>query len=294
MQNLDKSGSENITSIDNSHLYYNYNASGNTCYWIHDGERCLASGYIGSESITNSYIESIGTTIVGKYVNSNYFYLKDCTYSISNISLPFESSEFKNNVVYSDGYNPKNLRVDSMFSIVSNNVFLTSLDDDIRLCCTIYTSGSTYYSNNEFYGAYRAFFDETISGNINSDGTINVQYDGKCEDYDKLFPFVKSIELLNKENESITSVGSETFTLRINFSRPMNISYDLGVYFGTIAPYSDYKINGYFKNDLQWEGEYTVKAFIENGRQYLNIVNGYAAVQDPCCHLTSTLHLVYL
>ena len=65
----------------------------------------------------------------------------------------------------------------------------------------------------------------------------------------------------------------------------MDTTVNPGVFFGTIEPYADYKIEGAYVSDTVWEGTYTLKAQIENGLQKL-IVKGACAADDA----TKTVH----
>ena len=94
------------------------------------------------------------------------------------------------------------------------------------------------------------------------------------------FPFVTDIYFINKDNEVVRTIGKETVQVVVEFNRDMDTSIPLDVMFGSILPYADYKIEGEYVDARTWVGEYTLKAFIENGWQYFRIKNGCAA-DDP-------------
>lgn len=94
------------------------------------------------------------------------------------------------------------------------------------------------------------------------------------------FPFVTDIYLINKDGEIVNTMGKGTVQVVVEFNRDMDTSIPLNLTFGSRAPYSDYTIEGEYVNARTWVGEYTLKAFIENGSQYFRISNG-CATDDP-------------
>jgi hypothetical protein len=57
----------------------------------------------------------------------------------------------------------------------------------------------------------------------------------------------------------------------------MDTSVPLRVRFGSSAPFAEYEISGQYVTPRRWEGTYTLKTTIENGRQYIKVENGRAA-----------------
>lgn len=94
------------------------------------------------------------------------------------------------------------------------------------------------------------------------------------------FPFVVSINLINKDGDIVTTIGKETVKVVVEFNRDMDTTLPLTLTFGSRAPYADYKVEGEYVDARTWVGEYTLKANIENGKQYFRIKNGCAA-DDP-------------
>lgn len=91
------------------------------------------------------------------------------------------------------------------------------------------------------------------------------------------FPFVTAAYLLNSDGERVNRVSNETVTFVIEFNRDMDVTVPLRVRFGSSEPYAEYEISGEYVNARRWEGTYTLKTTIENGRQFINIENGRAA-----------------
>ena len=91
------------------------------------------------------------------------------------------------------------------------------------------------------------------------------------------FPFVTAAYLLNADGERVNRVSNETVTFVVEFNRDMDTSIPLRVRFGSSEPYAEYEIEGSFVTPRRWEGVYTLKTTIENGRQFIRIENGAAA-----------------
>lgn len=91
------------------------------------------------------------------------------------------------------------------------------------------------------------------------------------------FPFVVAAYLLNADGERVNRVSNETVTFVVEFNRDMDTSIPLRVRFGSSEPYAEYEITGKFVNARRWEGVYTLKTTIENGRQFIRVENGAAA-----------------
>lgn len=91
------------------------------------------------------------------------------------------------------------------------------------------------------------------------------------------FPFVTAAYLLNADGERVKKVSNETVTFVVEFNRDMDTSIPLRVRFGSSKPYAEYEIEGEYVNARRWEGVYTLKTTIENGRQFIRIENGAAA-----------------
>ena len=94
------------------------------------------------------------------------------------------------------------------------------------------------------------------------------------------FPFVTGVTLLNKNGETVTTVGNEKVTFRITFNRDMDTQIPLSVRFGSAYPYGDYEVEGRYTDARTWEGVYTLNTLIENGLQYFTIANGRSATDD--------------
>ncbi len=94
------------------------------------------------------------------------------------------------------------------------------------------------------------------------------------------FPFITSLKVFDKEGKEVTVVGNEQITVRITFSRDMDITIPLQVRFGSAYPYGDHELEGRYIDSRTWEGKYKLTSTIENGIQYFTVENGRSATED--------------
>lgn len=163
---------------------------------------------------------------------------------------------------------------------MSNNLFLTAFDSLEALPALKFYGTTVTAENNTFSPLYQQYASQIIEDYYNTDGTPIIDVYGSCSDITKLWPYVVSVELLDKNGDPVTAVGWETITVRVTFNRPMDTTKDTYLTFGTEAPYADYRIEGSYVSDTVWEGTYTLKAQIENGQNFLKVNNACAA-DDP-------------
>ena len=217
------------------------------------------------------------------YANSLYAYNIDSCYlkldTYNNCSI--YSDSFTNNVVYTGHFCENPYQGMSIFSgEVSNNAFISAESANIEAVPMFDFNDAYNIHDNYFSDGFRMYAPYTFNNYYNSQGQPVVDLFGDCSDYSKLYPFIKNVELINKDSETVNTVGKEEFTLRITFTRPMDTSCNPNVFFGSVSPYADYKINGDYVSDSVWEGTYTIKSFIENGTQHFRITDAYAYDED--------------
>lgn len=144
--------------------------------------------------------------------------------------------------------------------------------------------------NNRFSPLYQQYASQVIQNYYDASGNPTVDVYGSCSDISKLWPYVVSVEMFDKDGNPITTVGKEEIKVRVTFNRPMDKTQNTSVTFGTKEPYADYKIEGSYVSDTVWEGTYTLKAQIENGQNYLKVNNACAA-EDPTKTVMGEYHL---
>ena len=226
----------------------------------------------------NSYVEIIAyaSDLVAKEVTNSYIYIL----SGNNTQLVC-IGKFENNIIYSKMTTGSYYGTHecSFAGTVQNNMFISSDDEEPRALLPLAFKNGATVADNTFSVGYQKYASQVITGYLDANGEPTVDVFGSCSDVSALYPHIVKVEIFNADGEQITTVGKEEITVRVTFNRPMDISVNPGVFFGTIAPYADYKIEGEYVDETVWEGKYTLKAYIENGLQML-LVKGACAADD--------------
>lgn len=275
-----------INSISNSYLRH----SGTRTYYYNDAEidsgtydTACGGGRLGATIFENNYIEmrSYAIEIVATTMSNNYIVL-----ATSN-TCTIKTTTFTNNIVYSvvDGDIKVSDRKSAFSGQVSNNKFLCEDDENPVSLMGLSFSKKDLVKNNYFSQGYSEYANQIISGYYNSYGEATVNIRENCSDISALYPHIVSVEIFNADGEKITTIGKEEITVRVTFNKAMDTSKEVSAFFGTIAPYADYKIEGAFVSETVWEGTYSLKAYIENGLQFMQ-VKGACAADDA----TKTVH----
>ena len=192
-----------------------------------------------------------------------------------------------NNLFVTTRTNNSNLE-NSVISVgeARNNVFMTSNNSNVaKDCATLRIDDPS----NTILDAYGIFYETVIYGyyTTNGDGTPLFDIHDKTDtDLTKIWPFVTDVTLTNADGEEIRTVGFEPFSIRVEFNRPVSAASEMITQFGSVEPFADYSVEGMFAGDTAWEGLYTLKAFIENGRQFFSFRN-VAAKDDPFLELAN-------
>lgn len=235
--------------------------------------------YLSFSSLKDSYIScerSFGS-IVADTIDGCY--LKMC----SNRQVEIKATLFKNNVLSSKGATDNTAAsFVSSFGICENNAFISYSNNnpadilhlDFKNCVS---------SNNYFSYGYKMYALQVFDNFYLENGHPSINLLGDCSNYELLYPFVKNVEIFDIDGNKIDTVGRDKFTLRVEFSREMDTTYNPNIYFGSMYPYTDYKIIGEYVTPLVWEGEYSIKAFIENGNQKIRITYAYAKDENSNC-----------
>lgn len=237
---------------------------------------CHCYADLSFSSIENSYINS------GSYYGEIYCGTMDSNY-IANGKLDILNA-FTNNI-----FNILDRRKHSTFSgTVMNNLFVSADDEDPQRLSELDFLSKDKVSDNTFSAGYQKYANQVIKDYLDSNANPTVDVYGSCSDTSVLYPHISDIKIFNADGEQVTTIGKEKVKVRVTFSKAMDTSVDPGVFFGTVKPYTDYKIEGNYVSDTVWEGTYTLKAYIENGIQQL-VVKGACAAGDA----TKTVHGEY-
>ena len=198
----------------------------------------------------------------------------------SKIATHFRCETFTGNLVYVGNYANNTQSSDiKIYGQASENYFV-AVNDSLHDLISIEIGNKIASVNNRFSSVYQLHATQVISGYYDSTGTPTFDINGSCSDISKLWPYVVSVEMFDKDGNAITTVGREEVKVRVTFNRPMDKNAGTFLTFGTVEPYADYRIDGAFVSDTVWEGTYTLKAQIENGQNFLKVNKAWAA-EDP-------------
>ena len=159
----------------------------------------------------------------------------------------------------------------------------TNVEHWLRITAGNYESGDEYMKSIGLAGNWWGTVNEDIIGkqildfdDFQSLADINFK-NYLTEAPSNTFPFVTAAYLLNSDGERVNRVSNETVTFVVEFNRDMDTTVPLRVRFGSSLPFAEYEIEGEYVTARRWEGTYTLKTTIENGRQYIRVENGRAA-----------------
>ena len=271
------------TTINNSYLAMSSNRIG-----VYENGSYSADLYLGTyfkvNAITNSYLENTQYAFDMEVSVMDGNYIKILAGNRATIDC---SKRFVNNILIGVPYRASEDLFSSFGGIVENNLFTTA-DESLRSIIPLSFSNKTSVKNNTFSTGYQEYANQVITNYLNANGHPTVDVFGSCSDISALYPHIVSVEIFNADGEQITTIGKEEITVRVTFNKAMDTTKDVNAFFGTIAPYADYKIEGEFVSETVWEGTYSLKAYIENGLQFMQI-KGACAADDA----TKTVHGEY-
>ena len=273
-----------VSNISNSYLKADGSGTSHNVYHYYGGvvTGIYQSFSNGIDNLYNCYIEikAFGYNPEIKIMDGNYIYLL-----AGNRNWLKCSQSFTNNILYSEFNTEHTIEKCTFGGTITNNVFWSSDDEEPKTLLPLSFASSSTISNNTFSKGYQNYASQVITNYLDETGTPTVNVYGSYSDISALYPHIVSVEIFNADGEQITTIGKEEIKVRVTFSKAMDTTVDPGVFFGTIEPYADYKIEGAYVSDTVWEGTYTLKAYIENGIQKL-IVKGACAADDA----TKTVH----
>lgn len=161
-----------------------------------------------------------------------------------------------------------------------NNSFVSSFVPTQLSMIPVFQVSGCEFADNYFADIYKENSLQLFKNNVDGSGNVilNPQNEGNHDD-SLIWPYIKDISIIDSDSNVVHTVGTETNTVRVTFSRNMDISNVFSLYYGSWYPYSDYKIQGNYTSDTVWEGQMQVKANIEGGIQYFSS-NGGCAKDD--------------
>lgn len=279
--NLGGPASDNLVwagyySADHSQFYTNYDDFRNI---IVSGSKTWAYTMgLDFNSITNSYFQTASSASPGSYASITAKYADGCYFELrygdNHCVHNYVINKGTNNIFVSKKTSNQNVYVPKIqIEDSKNNLFMTSNNSvSASDCATLIIDDPS----NTLLDAYGLYYHILIDGfySANGDGTPLFDVNDKTDvDLTKLWPFVKDVTITDKNGEEVKTVGVETVNVKLEFNRPVSATTDVTTFFGSWYPYADYSIDGAFTSDTVWEGTYTIKAFIENGTQYITVSN---------------------
>ena len=184
--------------------------------------------------------------------------------------------------------------LDSEFSF-TNNTFVyagNQKNSDFKIKTTIakrkkemvgydYTyRNSILISNNLFWRMTQEEIDNIIYDYYDDGDSTIIDYSQGLNnpDYSTAYPIVLDAHFEDADGVRQDSVGASTYKCVVTMSRDMDTSIPLKVCFGSVYPYSDYMVEGNWKEGSKtiWEGTYTFNSKYEGGINQFLIYNGRA------------------
>ena len=167
--------------------------------------------------------------------------------------------------------------------VVSNNSFINDfmsndLSDYANIDLDNITSSDNkvVYQDNYFDSVYSSHV-SLFENNFGNDGLplLNPSDFGNHDD-SLIWPYIKDISIYDEHDNKVHTVGVEENTVRVTFSRDMDVNNEFSLFYGSWEPYADYEIKGHYVSDNVWEGTLQVKATIEGGKQFFSSKGGCA------------------
>lgn len=238
--------------------------------------------YFCAYRLSNSVLQNVrvskaicvGNSCTGCFFYNHWTSLNWSTNAKTNITLEWE-----------------NVRGDQGDNAFSNNVFLSMnkrATDDFRINAWVrrYEPNATAFadslilSNNLFLGMTQEEIDNIIHDYYDDGESTILDYSQGLNnpDYSTAYPIVLDAHFEDADGVRQDSVGASTYKCVVTMSRDMDTSIPLKVCFGSVYPYSDYTVEGNWKEGSKtiWEGTYTFNSKYEGGINQFLIYNGRA------------------
>lgn len=173
----------------------------------------------------------------------------------------------------------------------SNNIFIKTTKGNYgnfiisTRVCTNGNNGKSYLKslialNNLFWGMTQEEIDNIIHDYYDDGESTVIDYSQGLNnpDYATAYPIALDAHFEDADGIRQDSVGASTYKCVVTMSRDMDTSIPLKVCFGSVYPYSDYTVEGNWKEGSKtiWEGTYTFNSKYEGGINQFLIYNGRA------------------
>lgn len=282
VQNLD-------STFDYCNIYYEKPSNE---YHYSNCESCSAT----INTIKNSFINlsSNGQTNirVSNFENNCIIYGREVN---SYVDIGSDNNKFscKNNLfVFTDrnidgtGYGSK-IRFGSYYYLINNSFVLDYVCNNlisipsIDMCLYDYV-GEKPAKGNIFKGILGQYASSLINNYFGSDGNPIIDVaDYENHDDSVIWPYINDISIFDESGNKVSTVTTgATYKVKMTLSTSLDMNTDVSLFYGSHEPYSDYKITGGFTSPTTWEGEFSVKAYIESGYQWFRAEGGASAADS--------------
>lgn len=271
-----------------------YDKDYDTClWWINNGIDTDNVALVDVSSVNNSIVDLSRNYLVHFSVQHDFEnnYIKIGNSFASKTALCEKFGNCRNNTfVFTKSRDQRasqscSLGLGNYMENFSNNTFIldfpcTSLGDIPHI--NIYTENCSVNQGNIFKGILGQYASSIINNYFGSDGNpiINVA-DYANHDDSVIWPYINDISIFDESGNKVSTVTTgATYKVKMTLSTALDMNTDVSLFYGSREPYSDYKITGGFTSPTTWEGEFSVKAYIESGYQWFRAEGGASAADS--------------
>lgn len=238
------------------------------------------------ETMTECFLQNVKAFDQGN--KAGIYIVKSCTGCLFYVSPTIfeQNGDCHMSIVLGYGYRP------SIAPVFSNNIFVHigggRQNEYISICTPIIRTGESesnpldalIMSNNLFWGMAQEEIDNIICDYYDDGESTILDYSQGLNnpDYSTAYPIALDAHFEDADGVRQDSVGASTYKCVVTMSRDMDTSIPLKVCFGSVYPYSDYTVEGNWKEGSKtiWEGTYTFNSKYEGGINQFLIYNGRA------------------
>ena len=287
-------GSGNLSKSKFDYCNIVYDKDYDTCLrWIENGIETSNFVTVGASSVNNSIVDLSRNYFVNFSVHHDFEnnYIKIGNSFASETALCEKFGNCRNNTfVFTknrDRQASQNcyLRLGNYMENFSNNTFIldfpcTSLGDIPPI--NIYTENCSVKQGNIFKGILGQYASSLINNYFGSDGNPIIDVaDYANHDDSVIWPYINDISIFDESGNKVSTVTTgATYKVKMTLSTALDMNTDVSLFYGSREPYSDYKITGGFTSPTTWEGEFSVKAYIESGYQWFRAEGGASAADS--------------
>lgn len=278
-----------------------YNTVFDHCNLLYDWDhkihlKCISNGSVSVQtnfeinSIKNSYIDLSKNYNISFLVKNDF--VNNCFIIGNDHSGSTTFNKAKDNIfVLADKYvgfdcSPNGIYIDDLADscLINNTVVLNYPCDDLRKIPSFRFKNPSASLNkgNIFKGIIGQYASSLIKNYFGSDGNPIIDVaDYENHDDSVIWPYINDISIFDESGNKVSTVTTgATYKVKMTLSTSLDMNTDVSLFYGSHEPYSDYKITGGFTSPTTWEGEFSVKAYIESGYQWFRAEGGASAADS--------------